>query len=116
MAGARLRTLPAAVVPVIVGTAAAWDGDAGDGGGIVWWRFVVAMIVSLALQVGVNYANDYSDGVRGTDDDRVGPLAAHRLDSGLFPATHLDRQLPHLVEQPAQEAFIIRVHRGGQYQ
>ena len=74
MAGARLRTLPAAVVPVIVGTAAAWDGDAGDGGGIVWWRFVVAMIVSLALQVGVNYANDYSDGVRGTDDDRVGPL------------------------------------------
>lgn len=74
VAGARLRTLPAAVVPVIVGTAAAWDGDAGDGGGIVWWRFALAMVVSLALQVGVNYANDYSDGVRGTDDERVGPL------------------------------------------
>ena len=74
VAGARPRTLPAAVVPVIVGTAAAWDGGAGDGGGVVWWRFLLAMVVSLALQVGVNYANDYSDGVRGTDDDRVGPL------------------------------------------
>ena len=74
LAGARLRTLPAAVVPVLVGTAAAYDGDAGDGGGLIWWRFVLAMIVSLALQVGVNYANDYSDGVRGTDDERVGPL------------------------------------------
>jgi len=42
-------------------------------GGIVWWRVVLALVVSLALQVGVNYANDYSDGVRGTDDVRVGP-------------------------------------------
>ncbi|MEM7286519.1 MAG: 1,4-dihydroxy-2-naphthoate polyprenyltransferase [Actinomycetota bacterium] len=74
LAGSRPKTLPAAVVPVLVGTAAAWDGDVGDGGGIVWWRFGLAMVVSLALQVGVNYANDYSDGVRGTDDDRVGPL------------------------------------------
>ena len=74
--GARPRTLPAAVVPVLVGTAAA-AGMAGlDGAtkGIVIWRFVAALVVSLALQVGVNYANDYSDGVRGTDDDRVGPL------------------------------------------
>ncbi len=74
VAGARLRTLPAAVVPVLVGTAAAFDGDAGNDGGVIWWRFAVAMVVSLALQVGVNYANDYSDGVRGTDDQRVGPL------------------------------------------
>jgi 1,4-dihydroxy-2-naphthoate octaprenyltransferase len=40
----------------------------------VWWRAALALVVSLALQVGVNYANDYSDGVRGTDDDRVGPM------------------------------------------
>lgn len=71
LTGARPRTLPAAVVPVAVGTAAAVgvDGSAG----IVWWRVVAALVVSLALQVGVNYANDYSDGVRGTDDVRVGP-------------------------------------------
>lgn len=62
--------MPAAVVPVAVGAAAAVGVG---GGGIVWWRVVAALIVSLALQVGVNYANDYSDGVRGTDDVRVGP-------------------------------------------
>jgi 1,4-dihydroxy-2-naphthoate polyprenyltransferase len=67
--GARPRTLPAAVVPVVVGTGAA----VGEGG-LVWWRIVAALVVSLALQVGVNYANDYSDGVRGTDDARVGPV------------------------------------------
>jgi 1,4-dihydroxy-2-naphthoate octaprenyltransferase len=68
--GARPRTLPAAVVPVAVGAAAA----VGVGDGIVWWRVVAALVVSLSLQVGVNYANDYSDGVRGTDDVRVGPV------------------------------------------
>lgn len=69
LAGARPRTLPAAVAPVLVGTGAA----AADGSmNIV--RAVLALVVALALQVGVNYANDYSDGVRGTDDDRVGPL------------------------------------------
>ena len=62
--------MPAAVVPVAVGAAAA-VGVGGDG--IVWWRVDAALVVSLALQVGVNYANDYSDGVRGTDDVRVGP-------------------------------------------
>ena len=55
--GARPRTLPAAVVPVAVGAACA----VGEGG-IVWWRVAAALVVSLALQVGVNYANDYSDG------------------------------------------------------
>ena len=84
VAGARPRTLPAAVVPVLVGTAAAFDGDSGADGGVIWWRFVVAMLVSLALQVGVNYANDYSDGVRGTDDERVGPLRL--VASGLVQA------------------------------
>lgn len=70
IAGARPRTLPAAVVPVAVGAAAAVGHDPGA----VWWRAGLALIVSLALQIGVNYANDYSDGVRGTDDQRrVGP-------------------------------------------
>lgn len=67
--GARPRTLPAAVAPVLAGTAAAVWAD-----GFVWWKALLALGVSLALQVGVNYANDYSDGIRGTDDDRVGPL------------------------------------------
>lgn len=68
--GARPRTLPAAVVPVLVGTAAA----VGEGEGITWWRAAAALLVALALQVGVNYANDLSDGLRGTDGaDRVGP-------------------------------------------
>ena len=74
--GARPRTLPAAVVPVAVGAACAValvDQDPARDG-VVWWRVALAAVVSLALQVGVNYANDYSDGVRGTDDDRVGPL------------------------------------------
>jgi 1,4-dihydroxy-2-naphthoate octaprenyltransferase len=75
--GARPRTLPAAVVPVLVGTATA------AGGGITWWRAGVAMVVALAIQVATNYANDYADGIRGTDDVRVGPvrLVASRLAS-----------------------------------
>ncbi|MFZ4584580.1 MAG: 1,4-dihydroxy-2-naphthoate polyprenyltransferase [Acidimicrobiia bacterium] len=70
VAGARPRTLPASVAPVILGTAAGYS----DGGSIVWWRAALAMVVALALQVGVNYSNDYHDGVRGTDDARVGPM------------------------------------------
>lgn len=69
IAGARPRTLPNAVVPVMVGT-----GVAIGEGGFVWWRAVLALFVALSLQIGVNYANDYSDGVRGTDDQRVGPM------------------------------------------
>lgn len=68
LTGARPRTLPAAVIPVAVGTGAA----AADGSP-VWWRAPLALAVALLLQAGVNYANDYSDGVRGTDADRVGP-------------------------------------------
>ena len=67
--GARPRTLPAAVAPVLVGTGAAYALDAGDSA-----YALLALLVSLALQVGVNYANDYSDGIRGTDQDRVGPV------------------------------------------
>lgn len=72
LAGARVRTLPAAVVPVLVGTAAARGVD----GPLIAWRSVAAAVVALALQVATNYANDYSDGVRGTDDPgaRVGPV------------------------------------------
>jgi 1,4-dihydroxy-2-naphthoate polyprenyltransferase len=67
--GARPRTLPAAVAPVLVGTGAAYALEAGNPA-----RALLALLVSLALQVGVNYANDYSDGIRGTDQDRVGPV------------------------------------------
>jgi 1,4-dihydroxy-2-naphthoate octaprenyltransferase len=91
IAGARPRTLPAAVVPVLVGTAAAagMDGDTGSLKGLVVWRAMAALVVSLALQVGVNYANDYSDGVRGTDDARVGPLRL--VASGTKPAGAVKR-------------------------
>jgi 1,4-dihydroxy-2-naphthoate octaprenyltransferase len=73
VAGARPRTLPAAVVPVAVGTACA-VGQVD--GGLIWWRAAAALVVALALQVATNYANDYSDGIRGTDTDerRVGPV------------------------------------------
>jgi 1,4-dihydroxy-2-naphthoate octaprenyltransferase len=67
--GARPRTLPTAVSPVLVGTGAAiGDGIIAPG------RAVLALVVALALVIGVNFANDYSDGIRGTDDQRVGPL------------------------------------------
>jgi 1,4-dihydroxy-2-naphthoate polyprenyltransferase len=71
VAGARPRTLPAAVVPVLVGSACV----AGTGT-FVPWRMAAAAVVALALQVATNYANDHSDGVRGTDDpgQRVGPV------------------------------------------
>ncbi|MGC4110983.1 MAG: 1,4-dihydroxy-2-naphthoate polyprenyltransferase [Nocardioides sp.] len=69
VAGARPRTLPAAVSPVLAGTGVALYDDAA-----VWWKALLALVVALALQVGVNYANDYSDGIRGTDADRVGPM------------------------------------------
>ncbi|SDD43833.1 1,4-dihydroxy-2-naphthoate polyprenyltransferase [Actinokineospora iranica] len=67
--GARVRTLPNSVAPVLVGA-----GAAGAVGAFSWVRSLLALVVALALQVGVNYANDYSDGVRGTDAERVGPL------------------------------------------
>ena len=67
IAGARPKTLPAAIAPVLVGTAfAGYNANAVN--------FFLALIVGVALQVGVNYANDYSDGVKGTDKDRVGPM------------------------------------------
>ena len=74
VAGARPRTLPASLAPVIAGTATAARPGFGWGQGLIWWRLALALVVALGLQIGVNYANDYSDGVRGTDDERrVGP-------------------------------------------
>lgn len=71
IAGTRPRTLPAAVVPVLIGS-----GVAAGYGKFVLWRAVLALLVALALQIGVNFANDYSDGVRGTDASgrRAGPM------------------------------------------
>ncbi len=91
----RLRTLPAAVAPVLVGTAAsatalAWS--RGDGPAPSWVRFVLAALVSLSLQVAVNFANDYFDGVAGIDTaDRVGPLRG--VGSGLVPAAAMKRAM-----------------------
>jgi 1,4-dihydroxy-2-naphthoate octaprenyltransferase len=67
IAGARLPTLPAAIVPVLVGTAASGVPYRLD-------RALLAAIVALGLQIGCNYANDYSDGIRGTDKNRTGPM------------------------------------------
>ena len=79
VAGARPRTLPAALAPVLVGTGAAVALD-----GFRPVPALLALLVALALQVAVNYANDYSDGRRGTDADRVGPLRL--VGSGAAPA------------------------------
>ena len=69
IAGARPRTLPNAIAPVIAGTGgAAWLHAA------VWWKALLALTVAVAFIIGVNFANDYSDGIRGTDDDRAGPV------------------------------------------
>ena len=67
--GARPRTLPNAIAPVIAGT-----GAAAGLGAAVWWKALLALAVAVALIIGVNFANDYSDGIRGTDDDRTGPV------------------------------------------
>lgn len=69
VAGARPRTLPAAFAPVLAGTGIAAAQDSAD-----WLLAILCLLVATALQIGVNYANDYSDGIRGTDDERVGPM------------------------------------------
>ena len=80
--GARPRTLPAAIAPVVVATALAgadWN----------WFRAALALKVGVWLQIGVNYANDYSDGVRGSDDNRIGPTRL--VASGLATAAQVKR-------------------------
>lgn len=90
--GARPRTLPAAVAPVLVGTAAAVD-PGEPWGGLVWWRALCALGVAVFVQVATNYANDYSDGVRGTDDpaQRVGPVRL--VGSGLATPAEVKRAM-----------------------
>lgn len=79
IAGARPKTLPAAIAPVLLGSALAiWESAF-----IPLYSFL-ALLVALSLQVGVNYSNDYSDGVRGTDTDRIGPVRL--VGQGLMPA------------------------------
>jgi 1,4-dihydroxy-2-naphthoate octaprenyltransferase len=90
--GARPRTLPAAIVPVAVGT-----GVAIGYGRFSPWKALLALAVALALQVGVNYANDYSDGIRGTDEARVGPVRL--VAAGLAP--------PRQVRDAALASFAV---------
>jgi len=90
--GARPRTLPASAVPVVVGSAAA--GAAGQFDAV---RAALALVVAVALQVATNYANDYSDGVRGTDEVRVGPVRL--VASGLAS--------PEAVKRAAVVAFAV---------
>jgi 1,4-dihydroxy-2-naphthoate octaprenyltransferase len=97
VAGARPRTLPVSVVPVLVGTAVG-----GAEGTVIWWRAGAALVVSLAIQVGTNYANDYSDGVRGTDTVRVGPVRL--VASGLAA--------PREVKRAALVAFAVAAVAG----
>ena len=75
----RPRTLPASIAPVLAGSGAAAAAD-----GFVAWKALLALLLALTLQVGVNFANDYSDGIRGTDAVRVGP--ARLVASGVVPA------------------------------
>ena len=110
LAATRPRTLPAAVAPVLVGWAVAYqtDYDVVRRSGVGWFAYaplpnataaaprlpmllltVLAMLVALALQVGVNYSNDYSDGIRGTDEVRVGPVRL--VGQGLAPAAQVKR-------------------------
>ena len=70
IAGARPRTLPAAIAPVLIGTSLI----SVDGLGINWINASLSLGVGLLLQIAVNYSNDYSDGIRGTDDSRIGPI------------------------------------------
>jgi 1,4-dihydroxy-2-naphthoate octaprenyltransferase len=103
LAGARPRTLPAAVVPVVVGTAAGYLSGrlvittpqissachashcASLVGSLSWLNALLALIVALGIQIGTNYVNDYADGLRGTDEVRVGPV---RLVAGKLATAH----------------------------
>jgi 1,4-dihydroxy-2-naphthoate polyprenyltransferase len=84
LGGSRPRTLPAAFAPVFVGTGLAIGAQSFNG-----WAALLALIVAVALQVGVNYSNDYSDGIRGTDEARVGPVRL--VGQGLAPAGQVKR-------------------------
>src|SRR5919202_2902776 len=95
--GARPKTLGASVSPVLVGTAVA-----SRYGPVIPWRALAALVVAVSLQVGVNYANDYSDGVRGVDRRRQGPLRLTA--SGLVP--------PRAVKRAAFGSFSVAAAAG----
>jgi len=84
IAGARPRTLGAAAAAVVVGTAAG-----ATEGTVVWWRALLALVVAVGIQIGTNYANDYSDGKRGADAKRSGPVRL--VASGLASPTAVKR-------------------------
>ena len=92
--GARVKTLPAAVAPVLIGTAYATE--------VSWLNAALAMTVSVFLQIAVNYSNDYSDGIKGTDTNRVGPMRL--VASGLATAKS--------VKQAALISFLIAAIAG----
>jgi 1,4-dihydroxy-2-naphthoate octaprenyltransferase len=87
--GARPRTLPAAVAPVVAGAGVTAYTGTDLASAQVWRNGLFALLIALALQVGVNYFNDYSDGVRGTDEVRVGPVRL--VGQGLAPPAHVKR-------------------------
>ena len=101
--GARPRTLGAAVAPVLVGTSAA----VADADGVRWGRAVLAMVVALALQVGVNYANDYSDGVRGTDKERKGPVRLTATGASAAPSVAGRQASSHARAEPRHIATAL---------
>ena len=68
--GARPRTLPAAIAPVLTASALAFRQNSK----VDWLNALLSLLVGISLQVGVNYSNDYSDGIKGTDNDRIGPM------------------------------------------
>jgi 1,4-dihydroxy-2-naphthoate octaprenyltransferase len=78
------------VAPVVVGTALAIDGAIGQ---LVWWRFVCALVVAVSVQVGTNYANDYADGVRGTDDPDARQGPPRLVGNGLADASSVKRAM-----------------------
>lgn len=110
--GARPRTLPAAVSPVLVGTGAAAVTSVQPWGWQEFLMIALCALVALALQVGVNYANDYSDGIRGTDAERVGPVRL--VGQGLMPA-HRVRRAAFLTFGVAAVAGLILVVMSGQW-
>ena len=110
--GARPKTLPAAVSPVIVGTGAAAVTSTEPWGWQQYLMIGLCALVALALQIGVNYANDYSDGVRGTDSERVGPVRL--VGQGLVPA-HRVRRAAFITFGVAAVAGLVLVILSGQW-
>ena len=98
--GSRPRTLPAAIAPVLVGTSLIQL----DAIAINWLNALLALSVSLLLQIGVNYANDYSDGIKGTDAERVGPVRL--VASGLATAKQV-KQAAYLTFFAASVAGLV---------